>query len=85
MKPSIPPEKIQKIAAALYSGNKIEAIKLYREETDEGLKDSKDAIDEFERQLREASPGKFTAPARKGCMLLFVVTFTLFCLIKLIA
>ena len=84
MKPSIPLEKVQEIASALYAGNKIEAIKIYRGATGEDLKDSKDAVEEFERQLREASPDKFLKPAGKGCMLVFAGTLALLCLIKFI-
>jgi hypothetical protein len=77
MKPSIPPEKVQEIATSLYAGNKIEAIKTYRSATGEDLKDSKDAVEEFERQLREASPDKFTKPAGKGCALLLLGVLTI--------
>jgi hypothetical protein len=39
------------ILALLITGNKIGAIKRYREEYGSGLKEAKDAVDEFERQL----------------------------------
>ncbi len=39
------------VLAQLLAGNKIAAIKRYREEYGSGLKDAKDAVDEFERQL----------------------------------
>ena len=35
--------------AALHHGNKIEAIKIVREELNIGLKDAKDAVDEYVR------------------------------------
>jgi ribosomal protein L7/L12 len=41
-----------KIQDALRSGNKIEAIKLYREMTGVGLAEAKDAIDKAERLSR---------------------------------
>ena len=41
-------ETIQQL---LERGNKIEAIKIYREKTGLGLKESKDVIDELERGL----------------------------------
>lgn len=41
-----------KIQAALRSGNKIEAIKLYREMTGIGLAEAKDVIDRAERSIR---------------------------------
>jgi hypothetical protein len=36
----------------LQENRKIEAIKLYREETNLGLKEAKDAVDEIERKMR---------------------------------
>lgn len=56
------------IAEALFRGNKIEAIKLYRESHGVGLKDAKDAVEELEARLRETSPDKFTASSRAGCL-----------------
>jgi large subunit ribosomal protein L7/L12 len=40
------------IREALLKGNKILAIKLYREETGLGLKEAKDYIDALEQQIR---------------------------------
>jgi ribosomal protein L7/L12 len=39
------------IIEQLRSGNKINAIKLYREQTGVGLKEAKDAVDALERTL----------------------------------
>ncbi len=39
------------VLAQLQAGNKIGAIKRYREEYGSGLKEAKDAVDEFERRL----------------------------------
>ena len=39
------------VLAQLVAGNKIGAIKRYREVYGSGLKDAKDAVDAFERQL----------------------------------
>jgi ribosomal protein L7/L12 len=41
------------IKAEIRRGNKISAIKLYREMTGTGLKEAKDAVDEIERHLRD--------------------------------
>jgi hypothetical protein len=56
------------LADLIFRGRKIEAIKLYRESTRVGLKEAKEAIEELEASLRQASPEKFTvAPRGKGC------------------
>lgn len=46
------PLEDQNIHEALLRGNKIEAIKIYREQTGIGLKEAKDYIDALERQMR---------------------------------
>ena len=50
----IPPEplEVRAIREALLSGNKIQAIKLYRNLYGVGLKEGKDAIDAMEGNLR---------------------------------
>jgi len=49
-------------------GQKIQAIKLYREATGAGLADSKDAVEKLEREMREQHPENFgPKPARTGC------------------
>jgi len=40
------------IEQLLRQGNKIEAIKVYRQKTGVGLKEAKDVIDELERRIR---------------------------------
>lgn len=39
------------VLTALRAGNKIQAIKAYREATGEGLKDAKDAVEALEKRL----------------------------------
>lgn len=58
------------IARFLFAGQKIEAIKRYREITGQGLKESKDMVEAMEADLRKRAPGKFSAPAvvAKGCL-----------------
>jgi ribosomal protein L7/L12 len=64
---TISEERELDIYNALFAGRKIEAIKLHREATGCGLKDSKDFIDALEEQLRAESPEKFARPAKQGC------------------
>jgi hypothetical protein len=68
MIPQIPEEQVAAISTAIFSGNKITAIKLYREASGLGLKESKDAIEALETSLRAQYPDKFSAsPKGKGC------------------
>lgn len=64
---SVSNDDIDQIQAALFAGEKIGAIRLYRAATGEGLKESKDFIDALEDELRRTEPARFTAPAAKGC------------------
>lgn len=43
---------MSQVQAMIMSGRKIEAIKLYREMTDVGLKEAKDAVEVLERQMK---------------------------------
>jgi ribosomal protein L7/L12 len=63
-----PEEQARQVREALFAGNKIQAIKFYREQTGVGLKDAKDAVEKLESELRAASPGQFAkSPAPRGC------------------
>jgi hypothetical protein len=55
------------IIANLYAGQKIAAIKVYRQATGQGLKESKDFIESIESRLREESPERFQTAAPAGC------------------
>lgn len=60
-------DDIGAIEAAVFAGERIKAIKIYRNATGEGLKEAKDFVDALEAELRRTEPARFTAPARKGC------------------
>ena len=63
------PQQWQAITAEIFAGNKIAAIKLYREATGAGLKEAKDAVEGMEADLRQREPNKFAKSAGKsGCM-----------------
>ena len=64
---SVSNDDIDQIQAAVFAGEKIRAIKMYRAATGEGLKESKDFIDALEDELRRTEPTQFTAPTAKGC------------------
>ena len=50
------PEKLTTVSNAVYSGNKIEAIKFYRTATGKDLKDSKDAVGKLTAELEARNP-----------------------------
>ena len=56
---SIPEEPLARIKEALYRGQKIEAVRLYRECTGTGLGEAKPAVERLEAELRAADPDKF--------------------------
>ncbi|MCI0334853.1 MAG: ribosomal protein L7/L12 [Planctomycetes bacterium] len=69
---------IAEIQAAIFAGQKIPAIKLYRKASGQGLKEAKDFVEALEAELRRTDPTKFTAPAAKGC------SISVFCVILLL-
>jgi len=71
-----PEDQASRIKEALFNGNKIQAIKLYREQTGQGLKESKDAVEKLEDELRISSPGQFKTSAKTGCFSIIVVLVT---------
>ncbi|OGV39831.1 MAG: hypothetical protein A2X48_24345 [Lentisphaerae bacterium GWF2_49_21] len=83
----IPEEKKNQLEDLLLQGRKIEAIKLHREITGLGLKESKDAMDELEASLRAKFPDSFTKPQGKGCLGVLVLisifaAVVIFCVMK---
>ena len=59
-------EQIEQIGNALASGRKIEAIKIYRDATGEGLKDAKEFIDALIPKLIEQDPEKYAKLSAQG-------------------
>ncbi|HKQ36504.1 MAG TPA: hypothetical protein VJ063_00420 [Verrucomicrobiae bacterium] len=68
---------LAQVQAAIFDGNKIEAIRIYRQDTGSSLSDAKDAVEKLEAEWRGSSPEKFKAPARRrgcgGCLALVIV------------
>jgi ribosomal protein L7/L12 len=64
---NMPEEDAKKMTDFIFAGQKIAAIKMYKEATGLGLKESKDVIDALEKQLREECPENFTHAAKTGC------------------
>lgn len=63
--PTTAPDAVKQ---AILAGRKIEAIKLHRELTGLGLKESKDAVEKLETELRQSEPHRFdSSVTRSGC------------------
>ena len=62
---NISTEEMEAIVSALEGGQKIEAIKLYREASGEGLKDSKEFIERLIPELVGKDPERFSSVNRK--------------------
>jgi hypothetical protein len=64
----LPEDAAEAIKTALFAGRKIEAIKLYRQISGQGLKEAKDFVEDLEEELRVSDPTRFvTGPRGKGC------------------
>ena len=67
----------QAIIEAIEAGRKIEAIKLYREATGLGLKESKEFIDQLTVQLIDEDPERFErAKQNSGCAAIILIALT---------
>lgn len=69
------------VAELLFKGEKISAIKLFREQVQRGagLAEAKEAVEKLEAGLRAQHPEKFTVPAKKsGCAAVLAVLAVLF-------
>ena len=53
---NVTPEKLAKIVSYLRQGKKIQALKVYREVTGLGLKESKEFVDELDTHIHESCP-----------------------------
>lgn len=73
---SDPDPEIQanRLKEAIFTGQKIQAIKLYREQTGKGLAEAKSAVEKLEAELRASSPDQFTKSAKAGCASVIVAT-----------
>jgi hypothetical protein len=50
---------LKEVRDAIIAGRKIEAIKLYREFSGQGLKEAKDAVEEMEKKVRAEATERF--------------------------
>lgn len=68
-----PAGQANRIKEAIFAGHKIEAIKLHRKQTGNGLRESKEAVETLEAQLRASSPDSFSKVQAKGCFSVIAV------------
>jgi len=61
------PETVEQVRQAIFAGQKIQAIKIYREATGHQLVDAKKFIDALTVRLREEEPESFTSSSSSGC------------------
>lgn len=63
----------EEIETHLYAGQKIAAIKLFREHTGSSLAQSKELVEQHESGLRSQFPERFTKSSGKGCVAVLVM------------
>ncbi len=86
MQQDLSDEKMAELSAALEKGQAIAAIKLYREATGAGLKESKEAVDAIQADLHKQFPERFAArPTSAGCGSSAALLCLTLCLIVLYA
>ncbi len=79
--PELKPEDILEITSALAQGSKIAAIKIYREATGKGLKESKQFVDQLIPGLIEQDPERFAALTDSGigCLQIVLIAASVIC------
>ena len=76
-------QSIEAIEQAIADGSKIEAIKIYREASGQGLKESKEFIEDLIPKLKEHDPEKYSKVSHsavspsKGCASVFIACLLL--------
>ncbi|MST00822.1 MAG: hypothetical protein EXS29_05880 [Pedosphaera sp.] len=69
MEPQPNDPRLQEIHAAILAGQKIQAIKLWRELTGAGLAEAKESIERITEEARAKNPKEFAQqPQPKGCL-----------------
>ena len=78
MSESLSEEQLKEVSDAIVAGQKIEAIRIYRELTGLGLKEAKEAVEELQSSLYEAHPElKEAYVAKSGCAGVVIFGFCL--------
>ena len=72
-------EQIERIEEELNAENKIEAIKIFRDFTGQGLKESKENIEGHIKDLIKIDPEKYShllSQGRSGCFAILILFFS---------
>ena len=73
----------ENVVEALKRGDKVEAIKLLRQQTGAGLKEAKDAVDASGIEATPKSPGEVSAGSKWGWIVLVaIVAFAAYFLVR---
>jgi hypothetical protein len=67
----------QRIKDLIFRGDKVGAIKAYRQTMGAALPEAKAAVEELTAELRESSPESFRAASGKGCSTAAVLAVSL--------
>ena len=71
------PEQTGQIADAIAAGNKIAAIKLYRQVSGSDLKSSKEFIEKLSTELHAKDPVRYPIASGKGCLVTLIAIVAL--------
>jgi Ribosomal protein L7/L12 C-terminal domain len=67
-------QQLEEVKRAIFAGNKIEAIRLHREATGLGLRESKEAVERLETELRRTDQHQFVkGDTRRGCFSVLLI------------
>lgn len=72
------PSELEEIAELIYAGQKLEAVKRYRDQRSVSLVDAKQFIEQLTDDLKQKYPDRFSTRSTTGCAgLIALVTITL--------
>ena len=80
MAPALTPEQKNELIEVIKTGRKIEAIKMHREVTGQGLKESKEAVEALAKTLAAENPeeyGALVGSGKSGCASVIVMGLVL--------
>ena len=80
--PTPTPEQMEALENALAQGKKLEAIKVCRETTGKGLKESKEFVEALIPRLLEQDPERYArlrSSQNPGCLSVLLAFFSMFC------